>query len=535
MKKIKKSIFPIMGIVIFSLIFTLIGGNTLVVYNHSDLEFHIPRIEGLSNVFSNPINFKTYNQIGYGINYFYPWLTLYPAICFIKLFHSFSIGYNFYLLVISIITGIIAYFSGKSIFNNRKELKSFVFAILYIFLNYRSLNIYRRFDIGEVLAMAFFPLVIASLYCILIKNEHKGIQLAIGMALVLYSHVLSTVLITIACVMMTILALPQIKNIKFSVIEILKSIGIFLLLSLGFILPFIQQNRLGVTTPFLGNLSDTAISPSNLINNSLNNTIGTDQETIANLGIICIIFLFVGLTNLNKNNLENLFFSLGLIFTLLVTKLFPWQVLPEKAKLLQFPWRFLAIASIFLLFYGISNILDMKGYKIISIVMLLSVVILQISSITSLKSTMKPENIITESKIKDLMNWNNFDYLPQESASKITTIWDHEFYINNKKVDIPFSISENQITIKVAKNYDGENLDLPVLYYIGTYAVNDQGKRLRVQKSERGTIKIKNVEAGTIKITSEYTKLARLGQIVSLITILIIILFKIKKSMKYRL
>lgn len=45
-----------------------------------DMYFHMSRLEGLQNVFTNPINFQTYNGVGSGVNYFYPWLTYYPAI-----------------------------------------------------------------------------------------------------------------------------------------------------------------------------------------------------------------------------------------------------------------------------------------------------------------------------------------------------------------------------------------------------------------------------------------------------------------------
>lgn len=50
-----------------------------------DIAFHLSRIKGLSSIFSGPINFTTFNSYGSGVNYFYPYLTLFPTQFFIGL------------------------------------------------------------------------------------------------------------------------------------------------------------------------------------------------------------------------------------------------------------------------------------------------------------------------------------------------------------------------------------------------------------------------------------------------------------------
>lgn len=399
MKKSKNNIIPIMGIITLSIILVLIGGNSLITYCNSDLVFHLNRIIGLKDVLTKPINFKTFGQIGYGINYFYPWLTLYPVVFLIKLFHSVNLGYTAFLILITIITGIIAYYSGIQIYDNNAKLKSFVFATLYIFLNYRLLNIYRRFDVGEMIAMCFIPLVIAALYSILIKNKKYGIQLAVGMSLILYSHILTAILMLVVCIIMTIACLSRIVKIKNSIVEILKAAFVAILLSLGFIFPYLQQARLGITSPTEFNLQDMALSFNNLISDSLANTLGNQQITIPNLGIICVIFLFMGLINLHKTQDQNLFYILGLIFTLLTTNLFPWGSMTKSISLLQFPWRFITFAAVFLLLYGVSVLLDVEQAKFISGFLVIIAIMLQISSMNLLKSTINSENMVTKNRI----------------------------------------------------------------------------------------------------------------------------------------
>ena len=63
-------------ITLLAIFYVVLGGHYLVSYQNSDLIIHLDRVLGLGGVWFHPINFKTFAQIGDGINYFYPWLTL---------------------------------------------------------------------------------------------------------------------------------------------------------------------------------------------------------------------------------------------------------------------------------------------------------------------------------------------------------------------------------------------------------------------------------------------------------------------------
>ena len=69
-------------------------------------------------------------------------------------------------------------------------------------------------------------------------------------------------------------------------------------------------------------------------------------------------------------------------------------------------------------------------------------------------------------------------------------------------------------------SYKGSVINTPILYYKGEKAMIN-GKELPVKESSRGTIEILNVpQNGKIEITSQYTKFARTGQIISIISLL---------------
>lgn len=67
--------------VLISMVYTLplLMSGPRLAFNE-DLPFHIARLLGLTNVLKSPVNFLTFNQGSYGVNYFYPWITYLPAV-----------------------------------------------------------------------------------------------------------------------------------------------------------------------------------------------------------------------------------------------------------------------------------------------------------------------------------------------------------------------------------------------------------------------------------------------------------------------
>ena len=255
----------ILGIAtICSILFIVLGGGQrcLTNYAYSDIEFHLNRIIGLSNIINHPINYKVFNQIGMGVNYFYPGLTIFPAALLIKFTHSVVKGFLTFLFLLNVVSGMIAYYSLKSVYKNR--FKATIFSTMFIFMTYRALDIYRRFDIGECLAMTFMLIVFSAMYQIIVDQKNSWVKLAIGMALVLYSHLLSAIIVSIMCGLMLILNWKNVKSWKFVIIQLCKSGITTFTLGLGFLLPYLQQTRLKINPPFIGNLPSAALNMSDL-------------------------------------------------------------------------------------------------------------------------------------------------------------------------------------------------------------------------------------------------------------------------------
>ena len=517
---------------ICSILFIVLGRGhrCLTNYAYSDIEFHLNRIIGLSNIINHPINYKVFNQIGMGVNYFYPGLKIFPAALLIKFTHSVVKGFLAFLFLLNVISGMIAYYSLKSVYKNR--FKATIFSTMFIFMTYRALDIYRRFDIGECLAMTFMLIVFSAMYQIIVDQKNSWGKLAIGMALVLYSHLLSAIIVSIMCGLMLILNWKNVKSWKFVIIQLCKSGITTFTLGLGFLLPYLQQTRLKINPPFIGNLPSAALNMSDLFNNSLNNTLGNSKQTVVSLGIICLVFLIIGLFKKHKTSVEKSFYMLGLFSVILSTKLFPWNLFQKHFALLQFPWRFLEVASVFLLIYGVSAVIDSKR-MIFSLGIVGCTVMLFYSSVVNLENTASAKNIMNESRIDKAMSYDNWDYFPQKAAYNLSIV-NHQFFnAKGKQVSIKHWVTDTDYVIKL-NSYKSSKLNVPVLYYYGTQA-KINGKNTDVKVSNRGTVEIQNVpQNGEIEITSRYTKFARIGQIISVISLLGLMVLIIRNCFRTR-
>lgn len=517
---------------ICSILFIVLGGGhrCLTSYAYSDIEFHLNRIIGLSSIINHPINYKVFNQIGMGVNYFYPGLTIFPAALLTKFTHSVVKGFLTFLFLLNVVSGMIAYYSLKSVYKNR--FKATIFSTMFIFMTYRALDIYRRFDIGECLAMTFMLIVFSAMYQIIVDQKNSWVKLAIGMALVLYSHLLSAIIVSIMCGLMLILNWKNVKSWKFVIIQLCKSGITTFTLGLGFLLPYLQQTRLKINPPFIGNLPSAALNMSDLFNNSLNNTLGNSKQTVVSLGIICLVFLIIGLFKKHETPVEKSFYMLGLFSVILSTKLFPWNLFQKYFALLQFPWRFLEVASVFLLIYGVSAVIDSKR-TIFSLGIVGCTVMLFYSSVVNLENTAPAKNIMNESRINKAMSYDNWDYFPQKAAYNLSIV-NHQFFdAKGKQVSIKHWVTDTDYIIKL-NSYKSSELNVPVLYYYGTQAKMN-GKKLGVKASDRGTVELQSVpQNGEIKITSQYTKFARAGQIISVISFFILMILIIRNYFRTR-
>lgn len=338
--------------------------------NGHDVLYHLQRIrgivEGLSIGDQFPIRVNTAFNKGYGqLNpVMYPELFLYIPGVLGMLGVSILISIKFLLILINIATGLIGFYSLKTV---TKERTALFFAIIYMMSPYRLNNIYIRFALGEFLAMTFLPLLFIGIYHIVCGDYKKWWMAAAGCCCVLQSHLLT--------VEMSVLfaAVFVIMNVKFlldrhRVWAVLKAVGMTLLLNLWYLVPLVQfmgfqfnlvesQRDLSKSGVYLGQMFSMRYSPEN------DRVIGSTYHDMSlSVGAALLVGLLLYLVYKNvilsrdgkiKKILDPCLVT-GILAIYLSSWLFPWQlvyksqILARAFGIIQFPWRFLIFVTLFL-------------------------------------------------------------------------------------------------------------------------------------------------------------------------------------------
>ncbi|WP_155286954.1 6-pyruvoyl-tetrahydropterin synthase-related protein [Lacticaseibacillus zhaodongensis] len=317
-----------------------------------DTRFHLGRILSMGNVWHSPVNFLTFAHHGNMINPYYPWLTIYPAYLLVKLTGSLATGYKLFIVLITFLTAVSAYYSFMAMKHQRTA--ALVFASVYTFAAYRSVNVFLRGALGETLCALFLPIAFLGLYQVLRGNWRKWPLLTAGMTLILYTHLLTVALSVILCAIFAVLALPQMDHRLQRITAGIKAAGMTVLLSLAFILPFLQMSRAQkVALPVRHLLERGVLSPSALFTSSLNN-----DWSHYGLGITVLIALIYALTQFRKlNGVERTLLATALGMILLLTTLFPIALFDKTpVASIQFIWRLNAFTTLFVLYIACSHL-----------------------------------------------------------------------------------------------------------------------------------------------------------------------------------
>lgn len=147
-----------------------------------DLEYHLLRIDALAAGLRSgqfPVRVSSYwnNGYGYGSSLYYcDFFLLFPALLRIGGL-SVQSAYKQYLFAVNCLTAALCWYSFRKIGGRKSAALG---TILYMFLPYRILCLYRRAAVGEYTAMAFLPLAAAGMYQIYTSNDTAADRSAIS-------------------------------------------------------------------------------------------------------------------------------------------------------------------------------------------------------------------------------------------------------------------------------------------------------------------------------------------------------------------
>lgn len=505
----------------------IMKNDTLYTRDYMDFRFHLARIAGLDNVLTSPVNFSNFGNRGTMMNNFYPWLTIYPAYLLSKFFNSLLIGQNLYYIFITFITFITSYYMMFSI--KKSKFTAIIFSIIYTFSCYRTMDVFFRGALGEAAALAFYPLIFLGMYYILLGNYKKWYWLTLGVSLTMYTHVLSVALATVYIAVAVVIAIPFIDNVWQRIKVLFVATVATFLISLGYLIPFLEQKKfLEVMIPQPQQLFEKALRPSDLFNASLNNDIQS-----YNLGIVLLLILLLLVIKLSEiNKFEKIMFAFGLVSTALATKLFPWYLFQNTVfATIQFPWRILAGATIFLSFAGailLNRILKNKSSRMFFFCSLtLFLLVAHVAAVGTIIRDEKSLKFTNEQAENEARTYRHNDYAPKLAVENGSFFVESLVSIDGTSYN---NIKQYRTSNDYRLTYDNQGdkkvkMIMPIYRYKGQ-RVSVNNKKIESKTAANGGTEIEiSPGKAEIKITYKYTAIARISQIVSLFTSIILVYF----------
>ncbi|APX71913.1 hypothetical protein BTM29_04790 [Companilactobacillus allii] len=490
------------------------------VWNGDDVYYQFQRIQNIiysiRDAHTIPtISINNFGLIGYGINIFYPWVTLIPfaliSFVFKNQITTYYVGIAFFFFA----SFAISHYSMKKFSGSTKQ--AIIFSILYNFSTYRLIDLIARASIAEYIATVFLPLCLLGFYEVVFGDEKRWQDLAIGISFVIFSHILTTFMTVILFALLIICNIGFINNWKKRIVSLGKAILATILATSIFWVPFLIEEtfqKFGVPSPTIlkgQNFRD-------LIKFSLANTsYRSINGNVYNLGTILLVILVVGVLFFRKfDRRYKIIYIVSVVSLFFVSDLFPWSILQDTPiQVIQYPFRILMFTTLLASMIGSQIVVMLTtdlGFNNWLIMLGIFTVVNGGMWMTSMSSSVKDNllsqrtQVISNKMIDGGMVPDSYleQYVPSNSQNNLGGIEQHLVVINKKETNIQPIITTKGNEFVLNNIKENSTVDLPVIYYKNTVAkVN--GKRLTITRSKRGGISLKSKHAyKKMVITTNY-------------------------------
>ena len=278
------------------------------------------------------------------------------------------------------------------------------------------------------------------------------------------------------------------------------------------------------------------------------------------VGIPLIILMLLGIVSYKKmdKNIKSEYITFAVIAMIslaMVTKLFPWIIMPKILTTLQFAWRMLAFFE-----FALSIICAINLYYFIDIIckkssknskdtkvhtktenlynmLLLFAIIVIITSMMKIdyNYSYEKEKFLTDEEYETKINeknsiWSiNREYLPEKvDVKKLGTS-----YLDYRENRVYVLDGNSTITNEKKKGlqleFDIENykantiLELPYTYYLGYTVTTEQNEKIQMFESDNGMLAIKldeNIESAHITVKYTGTIIEKVSYLISAISVI---------------
>jgi len=512
-----------------------------------DIRFHLYRIESVKDALlagQFPVRMHTtYNNgYGYATGVVYPELFLYiPALLRI-LGMSIPTAYNTFMFLLNVLTAVIMYYSVRSI--TKSYYGATIASIIMVLFPYRLVCMYERAAVGEVLGLAFLPLILCGLYHMIFGDQKKWYLLVVAATFTLQSHMISVLLAAAVGVTICVCCVKCIFSEK-RWVGFIKMGVTMVLVNFWYIVPFLDFYRmdLGVKTMQFVKFYENAAYPAQVFNMipdtlgmSYNLNAGMRGEMPMTMGfvvtlalVVLLYVLYIKKERAGKFVHIMVLLSLGLAF--MSTTWFPWNYLEKYALIekivntIQFPWRLLGYAGVLIILAfscWMSDAVEgeLKAYK--RIILLAGAILAAYPTVTYNMCITQQPIFVERVEAVDAAGsaGSNYEYLLAGtdrsrfiSANYITS-GEHVVIKNTHKF-------ASNVTFAYEGAQDGDWVEVPLLWYPGYVAVNEAGESLTTNFGNGNILRIYlQGEQDTVRVYFKERKMYLAADAVSLATIL---------------
>lgn len=520
---------------------------TLGMCTGHDGTFHLLRIEGLAEglrLGEFPVRMQSNWLEGYGypVSIYYGDILLYIPALLRLIGFSVTQSYKAYLFLINLGTTLAAYICfGKIVKNSRAALLG---TAGYMFAAYRLTNMYVRLAVGEYSAMLFLPLVLLAVYQIYTEDEKSlkkyiknAVLLAVGMTGLVQTHLISvatvSVMIAIVCVLMIKKTLR--KN---TLLVYVSAVVMTVALNLFFLVPFMDYSQ-NVSVEVLDDSDESAetiqgkgayISQYFMLYQKAYGQSGTNigDRMAITPGIVLMTVLFAGAYfSIKYDDKMIKFMTLMSVLALwMSSNIFPWNLIIAHVPLMgwiskiQFPWRFLPIAQLFLSLLLCLLLVKMKEERREQAELVL--LTLLIVSTAQMFSGVTQERAWAEKY--DAASLDSFTLINGEyvRTGTKTKYLDGKVYSNDVQIIEDYTREGKYAIMKCETVDDSDDawVEFPILNYKNYAAYGENGQPLTIVDGDNNVIRVllPSDYSGIVAVSYEIPTSYRVGDIVSLLT-----------------
>lgn len=522
--------------------------------NGHDTSFHLSNSNILYNYLKND-KFNTFNlkildivanNFGYGIGIFYPRIC-HSIIAYITLITGNIVNsIKVYQLIVIILSGIFMYKLINRVSNSKNG--ALMGSIFYICSPYFMSEFYVRSAFAESLIFIFTPMIFLGIYDYLFLNNKKNFYLffVIGFIGIINSHLVTGVFLVMLLIIFLLFNIKRVLK-KDIIISFLVASILILILSSPFLIPMLQHKLFGNYAVFIENYMGnpswaygTALNISDYFSitfNEKNNGISFYLNIIMFIMAIYSVINYKKITEkIGNNQFIASIIMLSLITLIFSTKLIPWNKFPSIFLLIQFPWR-LELFSIF--FLSILSSLIVVLWSDIKLNLYKPIIIIATIFIALTSIDYSRINYLNQYNMSRDPMGSQMEYLPSNTINNIE-------YFNTREQDT--IVKSGNADVKILNNLvpfmdanveveDTATIELPRLFYFGYNITlkNEKGiQQIKYYENDNGFIEIELNESGYLKVDYVGTKLHRICNILSIITIVLIGIYMIFKFIKKR-